>query len=44
MSGILAARPFKQPHTKVYGRLGVRKQDWLSWPADVFDRDLLAFR
>jgi hypothetical protein len=20
-----------------------RKQDWLSWPADVFDRDLLAF-
>ena len=26
------------------GWLGVRKQDWLSWPADVFDRDLLAFR
>ncbi|WP_395713754.1 hypothetical protein [Reyranella sp.] len=26
------------------GWLGVRKQDWLSWPADFFDRDLLAFR
>lgn len=26
------------------GWLGIRKQDWLSWPADVFDRDLLAFR
>ena len=26
------------------GWLGVRKQDWLSWLADVFDRDLLAFR
>jgi hypothetical protein len=26
------------------GWLGVRKQDWLSWSADVFDRDLLAFR
>jgi hypothetical protein len=26
------------------GWLGVRKQDWLSWPADVFDRELLAFR
>jgi hypothetical protein len=26
------------------GWLGVRKQDWLSWPADVFDRDLLVFR
>ena len=24
--------------------LGVRKQDWLSWPAAVFDPDLLAFR
>lgn len=26
------------------GWLGVRRQDWLSWPADVFDRDLVAFR
>lgn len=26
------------------GWLGVRKQDWLAWPADVFDRDLLAFK
>jgi hypothetical protein len=26
------------------GWLGVRKQDWLCWAADVFDRDLLAFR
>ncbi len=26
------------------GWLGVRKQDWLGWPADVFARDLLAFR
>lgn len=26
------------------GCLGVRKQNWLTWPADVFDRDLLAFR
>jgi len=24
--------------------LGVRKQDWLSWPANVFDQELLAFR
>jgi integrase len=24
--------------------LGPRKQDWLSWPADTFDRDLVAFR
>ena len=24
--------------------LGVRRQDWLAWPADAFDRDLLAFR
>ena len=23
--------------------LGVRRQDWLEWPADVFDRDLVAF-
>lgn len=23
--------------------LGVRRQDWLEWPADVFDRPLLAF-
>jgi integrase len=26
------------------GWLGVRKQDWLFWPADVFERELLAFR
>jgi integrase len=24
--------------------LGVRRQDWLTWPADFFDRDLIAFR
>jgi hypothetical protein len=24
--------------------LGVRRQDWLDWPADVFDRDLVAFK
>ena len=24
--------------------LGVRKQDWLSWPATTFDQELLAFR
>jgi hypothetical protein len=24
--------------------LGVRRQDWLEWPADVFDRDLVAFK
>jgi integrase len=24
--------------------LGVRRQDWLNWPADFFDRDLIAFR
>ena len=23
--------------------LGVRRQDWLGWPADFFDRDLIAF-
>ena len=26
------------------GWLGVRKQDWLQWPVDVFERELLAFR
>lgn len=26
------------------GWLGVRKQDWLDWPASVFERELLAFR
>jgi integrase len=26
------------------GWLGIRKQDWLGWPADVFEHDLLAFR
>jgi hypothetical protein len=24
--------------------LGVRRQDWLTWPADFFDHDLIAFR
>lgn len=24
--------------------LGVRRQDWLAWPADFFDRELIAFR